>query len=107
MPWQPTNNLERERLEKLERLKARGIEPFPNRVQRTHTAAESIAAFEAAERDGQADQASTPITVSVTGRIRSIRITGKISFAHIEDGTGRIQLFIRQDAIGPDAYDMF
>src|SRR5258705_2408533 len=108
MPWLPTNNLERERLEKLERIKARGIDPFPNRVERTHTAVEAIAAYEAAERAAPADAPiSAGPTVSVTGRIRSIRITGKIAFANIEAGTGRIQLFIRQDAVGPDTYDMF
>src|SRR5689334_7988923 len=97
MPWQPTNNLERERLEKLERLRARGVDPYPNRVQRSHTAVAAIAAYEAAEPDGETAEA---IEVSVCGRIRAMRFTGKITFSHIEDGTGRIQLFIRQDAVG-------
>jgi lysyl-tRNA synthetase, class II len=48
--WQP-NRLEEERLEKARRLEALGIELFPRRVQRTHTAAEAIAAFEAAEKE--------------------------------------------------------
>jgi lysyl-tRNA synthetase class 2 len=105
MPWQPGNNLERERLEKLERLRARGIEAYPNRVQRTHTAVQAIAAYEAAEQHH--GEVAESIEVSVCGRIRSVRVTGKITFAHIEDGTGRIQLFIRQDEVGPDAYEIF
>ena len=46
--WEP-NELEQQRLEKLERLRARGIQPYPPRVERTHTAAGAIAAFEADE----------------------------------------------------------
>ncbi len=105
MPWEPSNNLERERLEKLERLQAQGIEPFPNRVQRTHTAAAAIAAFEAAEKP--TGEAAVSIAVSVCGRIRAMRSSGKVSFADIEDGTGKVQLFIRQDAVGDEAYQMF
>jgi lysyl-tRNA synthetase class 2 len=105
MPWQPGNNLERERLEKLERLRARGIEAYPNRVQRTHTAVQAIAAYEAAEQHNS--EVAESIEVSVCGRIRSVRVTGKITFAHIEDGAGRIQLFIRQDEVGQDSYEMF
>jgi lysyl-tRNA synthetase, class II len=105
MPWEPNNNLERERLDKLERLRARGIEPFPNRVQRTHTTAAAIAAFEAAEkRNGEAAES---IEVSACGRIRAMRSSGKVSFADVEDGTGKLQLFIRQDAVGDETYDLF
>jgi lysyl-tRNA synthetase class 2 len=109
MPWEP-NKLERERLEKLRRLQDRGINPFPNRVTRTHTAAQAADAFERAERsEGElrSDDQLPPIHVSICGRIRSIRISGKVSFADLEDGTGRVQLFIRQDAVGADTYDMF
>ena len=103
MPWEP-NKLERERLEKLQRIKERGVDPYPGRVRRTHTTAQAIAAYEAAEAKGEAAE---PVPVTVTGRIRSVRVTGKISFTHIEDGEGRLQLFIRQDAVGEAVYDMF
>src|SRR5262249_59022395 len=63
-----------------------------------------IAAFEAAEPEGEAAES---IEVAVTGRLRSVRVTGKVSFAHIEDGTGNVQLFIRQDAVGEEIYDLF
>src|SRR5579859_185802 len=103
MPWQP-NKLERERLEKLERLKASGVEPYPNRVERTHTAQAAIRAFEAIEGEGEAAES---LEVTVCGRIRSVRVSGKITFSHIEDGTGKLQLFIRQDVVGPETYEMF
>lgn len=102
MPAEYTN-LERIRLEKLESLKKRGIEPYPTRAQRTHTSREAIAAFEEAERAA----AAQPVQAIVAGRIRSMRVMGKITFAHIEDGEGRLQLFLRADEIGEEALETF
>ena len=95
MAWELTE-LEQQRLEKLERLQSEGIDPFPHRVERTHSAAEAIAALEADGDDGE-------LTVTVCGRLRSLRTMGKIAFAHIEDGSGRIQLFFRADQVGKPA----
>ena len=93
---------ERQRLAKLERIRQRGINPYPPRVERTHTAAEAMAALEAAETAGrEGDQ------VVVVGRLRSMRVMGKSTFAHIEDGTGRIQLFVRRDDVGTETYDFW
>jgi len=94
--------LERQRVEKLERLRARGVEPYPHRVKRTHTVAEAIAALEAAEAAGEGGS-----HVAVSGRLRSMRVMGKVTFAHIEDGSGSIQLFLRIDDVGEETYDMF
>ena len=94
--------LEQQRVEKLERLRARGVEPYPHRVKRTHTVAEAIAALEAAEAAGEGGS-----HVAVSGRLRSMRVMGKVTFAHIEDGSGSIQLFLRIDDVGEEAYDMF
>ena len=94
--------LERQRVEKLERLRARGVEPYPRRVKRTHTVAEAIAALEAAEAAGEGGS-----HVAVSGRLRSMRVMGKVTFAHIEDGSGSIQLFLRVNDVGEEAYDMF
>jgi lysyl-tRNA synthetase class 2 len=52
MSWEPTP-LEEKRLEKIELLRAAGIEPYPLRVERTHTSAAAVAAFEAAEAKGE------------------------------------------------------
>ncbi|HLF24728.1 MAG TPA: lysine--tRNA ligase [Anaerolineae bacterium] len=94
------SDLELERLRKVERLRERGIEPYPPRVQRTHTTAEAVAAFEAAEPNQAVVQAT------VTGRMALFRAMGKASFAHLEDGAGRLQLFFKQDVVGEDAYQM-
>lgn len=95
MVWEPTE-LERQRLQKLERMRREGNEPFPHRAERTHTAAESIAALEAASDD------EGPV-VTVCGRLRSQRFMGQVAFAHIEDGSGRVQLFFRADQLGKPA----
>ena len=97
------NKLEQTRLEKLERLKRMGIEPYPNRAERSHTSQQVIQAFEQAE----ATEQEPKVRATVAGRIRSMRPMGKITFAHIEDGTGRLQLFLRANDIGKERLDLF
>jgi len=101
------NSLEKIRLEKIEELKKEGIEPYPTRAERTHTSAQARAAFEAAGK--AAGEAGTPAEVKVTlaGRIRANRSMGKITFAHIEDGDGRIQLLFRVNELGQEGVDFF
>ena len=94
--------LEQQRVEKLERLRDMGIEPYPRRVERTHTIAEALAALEAAETTGEEGP-----QVAVAGRLRSMRLMGKVAFAHIEDGSGSIQLFLRIQDVGQEAYEIF
>lgn len=97
MTWQP-NPLEEQRLEKLERLQAAGIDPYPLRAERTHTTVEASAAFEVQE-------AALPVTV--TGRLVSLRDMGKTIFAHVADEHGKLQLFLRRDDIGEPAHTTF
>jgi len=95
------NSLEKIRLQKLDELRAEGIEAYPTRAKRTHTSAEAIAEFEAKEKD------SVEVRVTLAGRIRATRAMGKISFAHIEDGAGKIQLFFRMNEIGRERLEFF
>ncbi|HIC89285.1 MAG TPA: lysine--tRNA ligase [Anaerolineae bacterium] len=92
------------RRQKLGILRERGIEPYPRRVRRTHTAVEAVAALEAFEAD---EEAGEPPVVTVVGRLVSQRIMGRVSFAHIEDGSGRIQLFVKRDLLGSERYNEF
>lgn len=98
--------IEKVRLAKMEALRARGEEPYPTRVQRTHTTAQAMAAFEAAVLAG-ADAHDSGLTATVCGRVRSIRTMGKSLFAHVEDGYGRLQLYIRADEVGAEALKDF
>jgi len=95
------NSLEKVRLQKLEELRAEGIEPYPTRAKRTHLSTEAIAEFESKESDG------VEVKVTLAGRIRASRAMGKVSFAHIEDGAGKIQLFFRANEIGKERVDLF
>jgi lysyl-tRNA synthetase class 2 len=92
--------LEKIRLEKIERMRAQGIEPYPTRAHQTHTTQAAIQAFEAWEAAGSAD---TPIAATLAGRLRALRTMGKIAFGHIEDASGRIQLFFRINEVGEEA----
>jgi len=94
-------SLEKIRLQKLEELRAEGIETYPTRASRTHMSTEAISEFEAKENDG------VEVKVTLAGRIRASRSMGKVSFAHIEDGAGKIQLFLRANEIGKERLDFF
>ncbi|MEZ4718531.1 MAG: lysine--tRNA ligase [Caldilineaceae bacterium] len=86
---------ERARLNNLQALRDAGIDPYPARVKRSHAIAAARALYEA----GAADD----IQVSVAGRLKRIRVMGKMSFADLEDGTGSIQIIIRRDDL-PDGW---
>jgi lysyl-tRNA synthetase class 2 len=92
---------EEQRRLKLARLRQTGIDPYPPRVQRTHTTAQAVAAL-----DEVAPEAAG-LAVTVVGRLVSIRVMGKSSFAHIQDGSGRIQLYLRLNVLGEESYEMF
>lgn len=103
--WQP-NRLEQERLEKVQALEALGVEAFPRRAERTHTTAQAIALAEAhSERLDDPDQAAD-LVVTVCGRIRRLNIKGNISFLHIEDQSGRLQLFLRVNDMIEQEYNL-
>lgn len=89
------NEQEQQRHEKLARLRARGIEPYPSRSARTHTAQQAIDAFTRGE---------SLEDVRLAGRLMLLRDMGKLTFAHLQDETARIQLMFRGDVVGEDAY---
>lgn len=95
--------LEENRLEKMRRLREQGVEPYPAKAERTHTSREAIAALDAQEKKSGSD----PVQATLVGRLRSMRPMGKLVFAHIEDGYGRVQLFVRANEVGEDQLDLF
>ena len=78
-------------------LEARGVRPYAYRYERTHLAADALALYQ----DSHGDQGPM---VAVAGRLAALRVQGKAMFAHLEDPSGRIQLYFRQDALG-DGWD--
>jgi len=95
----PLSDLERLRLEKAERLRRAGIDPYPPRAHRSHTTVEAVRAFEA--------HPGGRVAATVVGRLRSIRRMGRATFAHVEDGHGQLQLYLKADDLGPERYAQF
>ncbi len=100
---QKFNKLELNRIEKLDNILSKGIDPYPARTERTHTSLEAITEFEKVEKSGE----EIELEATLVGRIRSMRPMGKLAFAHIEDGYGKIQLFIRQNDVGKAELEEF
>lgn len=96
-----------DRLDKLDALRARGVEPFAYSFDPTHTAAQALALFaEAEERAGEGGTAEE-IPVRLAGRIVSKRAMGKSTFAHLADRTGKLQLYVRVNDVGAEAFETF
>jgi lysyl-tRNA synthetase class 2 len=90
--------VEAARREKRAALEAMGVAAYAYRFARTHTAAEALAAYEPAMGDDGPG-------ATVCGRLVAFRSQGKTAFAHVEDESGRVQLYFRQDALG-DAFEV-
>ena len=90
------NELEKFRVEKINKLKSLNIDPYPTRSYVNSTIRKACEAFEAAEAKGETDNTE----YIIAGRMRSLRVMGKLAFTHIEDSTGRIQLFMRVNEMG-------
>lgn len=93
------NDLEKVRLEKALRMRGEGRDPYPTRSNLTSNISEALSAFIADE--------TVEHQVTLAGRIRATRPMGKIIFAHIEDGFGRIQLFLRVNDLGEENMQRF
>lgn len=87
------------RLERLHALKDAGIEPYPSWNGRTHTTEEAREHFETLKEK--------KATVTLAGRLRSIRNQGGSTFAHLEDASGRMQIYLKKDEVGERAYEHF
>ncbi len=84
------DTINKQRRQKLERLRARGINPYPHRYHRSHTNEQAIAQLQ------QVEQGSTKKKeVSVAGRVMAKRKMGKSAFFDIRDGSGKIQLLFQ------------
>jgi len=95
------DDLRAQRLAKLERLRAGGIDPYPARLQRDsdlHDAAQRFTQWEEAGGSGE------PPSVSVAGRLIALRLMGKAAFGDLRDASGTLQIHLRQDRLG-EHYD--
>ncbi|OGC25239.1 lysine--tRNA ligase [candidate division WOR-1 bacterium RIFOXYB2_FULL_42_35] len=89
------------RRDKLDELRDKGINPFPYTYEASITAAEVLTKFKDIKEGEQAEE-----EVSLAGRLMTKRGHGKASFGHLQDETGRIQIYAREDVIGAK-YDIY
>ncbi|HOU83571.1 MAG TPA: lysine--tRNA ligase [Spirochaetota bacterium] len=86
-----------QRIEKINKLKAKGINPYPLRFAKENEIAQVLADFDEEK----------PQNVSIAGRIKSKREMGKATFCNIEDMSGNIQLYVAADKLGESDYEDF
>ena len=85
------------KLEKLENIRNSGMDPYPEKTKRSNTAAEALADFDSLQEKA----------LILVGRVKSFRPMGNVAFAHIEDATGKIQLFLNKKGLGQEKYKLF
>jgi len=90
------NELVEQRLKKLEELRQEGIEPFGSSYDAENHASDLLNKFDAASRE---TLETNPVSCSIAGRIVSMRDFGKAAFAHIQDITGKIQVYFKKDIL--------
>jgi lysyl-tRNA synthetase class 2 len=84
------------KLEKLENLKRAGLDLYPQISERDFGSGEALHDFENIKKE-----------ITLAGRVKSLRPMGGSTFAHIEDESGKIQIFLSKEKIGNDKYDLF
>lgn len=94
----------RVRRDKLATYREQGIDPFGGKFVRTHLTEELKEKF---DRYSKEELEETEHSVTIAGRIMTKRGKGKAGFAHVQDLSGQIQIYVRQDAVGEKAYDTF
>ncbi|MBD0384582.1 lysine--tRNA ligase [Paenibacillus sedimenti] len=92
------------RRNKLDELRALGVDPFGNKYERTHTAKQILDAYNDKTKE---ELDAEPVEVSVAGRIMQKRGMGKASFAHLQDISGKIQIYVREDSVDANKYQAF
>lgn len=92
------------RREKMKELEEQGILPFGDRYDRTHKSGDIKKEFADKDKDQLAEM---NVHVKIAGRIMTKRRQGKAGFMHIQDIDGQIQIYVRKDAIGEEAYEIF
>jgi lysyl-tRNA synthetase class 2 len=91
------NQLIRIRREKLDQLQELDVNPYPYNFEQTNFSTEILENFEGYENR----------SVSIAGRMMSVRLMGKAAFFHLQDSRGRIQVYLRQDRVGEKEFAVF
>jgi len=86
------------RKEKLDKIRELGYEPYSYEFAKSHSCEQILSDYESIKEE---------LTVHLAGRIMAIRKMGRASFCHIQDETGRLQLYLRENQIGEKSYELF
>ena len=92
------------RRQKMEELREKGQDPFGQRFERTHLAKDAFEKYGELEKEELENQ---NISIEFAGRIMTKRGKGKAGFAHLQDVTGQLQIYVRKDAVGEEQYEIF
>ena len=92
------------RRQKMQAFRDNGMDPFGSRFERTHLSEEIINEYSELSKE---ELEENPHEVVIAGRVMTKRGKGKAGFAHLQDLKGQIQIYVRKDAIGDEAYEFF
>jgi lysyl-tRNA synthetase, class II len=104
MSQEELNDQLRVRREKMNTMRENGLDPFGKRFERSHSIVELVEQYGELEKE---DLEGKNVEVTIAGRMMTKRGKGKAGFANIQDLTGQIQVYVRVDAIGAEAYEVF
>ncbi|MBY0148350.1 lysine--tRNA ligase [Neobacillus niacini] len=104
MSQEELNDQLRVRREKMNTMRESGLDPFGKRFERTHNIMELVEQYGELEKE---ELEAKNVEVTLAGRMMTKRGKGKAGFANIQDLTGQIQVYVRVDAIGAEAYEVF
>jgi lysyl-tRNA synthetase, class II len=104
MSHEELNDQLRVRRDKMNSLREKGMDPFGKRFDRTHLTDQLISEYGGMEKE---EIEAKNVSVKIAGRIMTKRGKGKAGFAHLQDLAGQIQIYVRQDAVGEEQYEVF
>lgn len=96
IPTESTHDLYAVRVAKLQEMREKGSDPFSAAFSPTHTSVEAVACFREEEGEEQ--------TAAVAGRLMVMRLMGKSIFAKLQDMHGQIQIYVKKDVVGEEAF---
>src|SRR5690625_3903789 len=92
------------RREKLKNYQEKGLNPFGSKYERSHTAEQLIYKYDDLTKEELEEK---EVVVTVAGRVMTKRGQGKVGFAHLQDASAQIQVYVREDAIGKEDYEVY
>jgi lysyl-tRNA synthetase, class II len=97
-------NIHKLRLDKLKQIEALGQRAYPTKYEFTHTIPQILFSYS----ESQSEQLeSSRVNVRVAGRIMAIRLMGKAGFAHLQQDGQRLQIYVKKDAVGEKAFELY